>query len=207
MPYQPIRRLPGSIAREFSSFWRRIPWPLRTPDGCKPHPKLFYPDPKHYWVRVRELSSIIIKGHASGMSDGDAYALIGQLNLGTGLYGEARNARLEKDYCRWVPEALTNFLKPCYVILLGLKSILPQASNDVDGPCSPLGIDWKQPENDFPFRAYAQSNYRFRAWKRRRSDDKAVTIVIWPQHPSRAPMTNADIWRESGREFIRYFCR
>jgi len=195
---------PGNSPAEGDiDYKRRPPYPM--PSVGVPHPKLNYRDPRGYWDRVRELGSVIIQGHSPGMSKADTYALIGQLNLGTGAFGKAMNAPLEEAYCRWVPEVLLDYLKPAYVILLGLSSVLRKSRGTFD-PSNRLGINWSQPEVDLPFKAYITSQYRFQAWKRKKSDGRTINVVMWPQHPSRAPMTNPRIWQQSGREFIQHFC-
>ena len=176
--------------------------PYALPTAGVRHPKLDCSDARGYWVRVRELGSVIVKRYAPAMSEQDAHALIGQLNLGTGAFGQAKEAPLEKDYCRWVPDVLMDYLKPCYLILVGLNGL--KKSNGEFDPCNRLRIDWNRPEVEFPFVAYTPSQYRFRLWKRKRSDGRTMNIVMWPQHPCRAPMTNSRTWQESGREFIRH---
>jgi hypothetical protein len=178
--------------------------PYALPTAGVPHPGLHYQDPRGYWDRVRELGPMIVRGHSPRMSESDALALVGQLNLGTGAFGQAKNAPLEPEYCRWVPEIVLDYLKPSYLILLGLSSILKK-SNPFD-PCGRLEINWNQPEINFAFKAHKRSQYQFRVWKRKRSDGKTINVILWPQHPCRAPMTNANIWTESGREFVQYFC-
>jgi len=179
--------------------------PYGLPTAGVRHPGLDYQDPGHYWDRVRELGSMIVQGHSHRMSKSDTLALVGQLNLGTGAFGQAKNAPLEPDYCRWVPEVVLDYFRPSYLILLGLTSILTKP-NPFD-PCNRLRIDWNQPEINFPFKGYERKQYQFRAWKRKRSDGKTINIVLWPQHPSRPPMKGSpSIWRESGREFVQHFC-
>jgi hypothetical protein len=81
-------------------------------------------------------------------------------------------------------------LRPAYVILLGLSSHLCGPSAKLFDPSGRLGIDWKRPEEKLRFEAYTAKFYWYRTWTRTRSDGKAITFVLWPQHPSQAPMTN-----------------
>lgn len=174
------------------------------PTAGKAHLKLYYLDRRRYWDRVRELGKLIVRAHAPGMGEKDTHALLGQLNLGTGQFGDAKNAPFEQAYCRWVPQAIVEHLRPSYVILLGLSSGLTQAHGGGFDPSNDLKIDWNAPDHSFPFEAYKDKQFRFRIWNRKRSDGKIVRFVMWPQHPGRAPMTKDDLWTESGHEFIRH---
>ena len=165
--------------------------------------RMFVEDGKNYWHRARELGTIIVQAHAPTLSDTEACGLLGQLNLGTGQFGKAKNAPFEADYCRWVPDAILDHLRPSYVIMLGLADLLSKSGHGFD-PAGRLGINWNKPEDWFPFAAYEKSNYRFRLWRRARPDGGTVRFVLWPQHPSQAPMTNRNLWRESAREFIAH---
>ena len=70
-------------------------------------------------------------------------------------------------------------------------------------PLNRLGFDFKRrADAEFPFEAYTRSRYDFRLWRRRRTDSKLITVVLWPQHPSRAPMTDVGYWRQLGEEFV-----
>ena len=140
-------------------------------------------DGRHYWDRIRDLGTMIIQAHAPGISEIEAHALIGQLNLGTGQFGEAKNAAFESEYCAWVPEVIVDHLRPAYVILLGLGSHLAGSGFD---PRFRLAIDWNRPDKAFVFASYQRAKYQFRVWRRQKTDGKNIMLVQWPQHPSRA---------------------
>jgi hypothetical protein len=177
--------------------------PYEVPTAGVPHPGLCVPDKRHYRSRIRGLGSSIVRSHAPGISDLDALALVGQLNLGTGLFGKANNAPFESKYCQWVPEAVLDHLRPSYVILVGLASRLRGIGGTMFDPERKLDINWNRSDLEFPFDAWGSTHYRFRVWHRKRSDGRDITVVLWPQHPSRAPMTNDELWNESGCEFLR----
>jgi hypothetical protein len=179
---------------------RKICGPYDLPTAGDAHPGLLCADTRNYWARVRELGAMIVRAHAPGISEHDAYALIGQLNLGTGRFGEVIDAPFEPCYCQWVPEAILDHLRPSYVIMLGLKSRLRQPNQGFD-PSRRLQIDWNRPDQCFSFAGQKASRYKFRIWNRMRPDGKGIRFVLWPQHPSRPPMTNGHVWRESGGEF------
>jgi hypothetical protein len=77
--------------------------PYDLPTAGVPHPLISYPDPKHYFERVCQLGETLVQSRAPHMTDTQAHALLGQLNLGTGAFGQATEAGLEPEYCRWVP--------------------------------------------------------------------------------------------------------
>ena len=174
------------------------------PTAGIPHPGIYYPDLRHYFDRIRELGQIIIQSRAPGLTEPQTHALLGQLNLGTGGFGLAANAPLEQQYCKWVPSVLLDFLRPSYVILLGLSGHLKGPNAKLFDPLNRLGIDFrKRPDAEFSFEANSRSQYGFRLWRRPRTDSKPITFVLWPQHPSRAPMTDVRYWRQAGEEFSR----
>jgi hypothetical protein len=177
--------------------------PYELPTAGNAHPGLFVEDGRQYWHRIREMGSMLIRAHVPAISEQQSHTLIGQLNLGTGQFGQAANAPFEPEYCRWVPEVVLDYLRPSYVIMLGLASRLSKPNAGFD-PLRRLGINWKDADDHFPLAAYKGSRYMFRLWHRERPDGRSVRFVLWPQHPSRPPMTNGFIWTESAREFIAH---
>jgi hypothetical protein len=171
------------------------------PTAGTPHGGLYCRDTRNYWSRVREIGALIIRSHVPTMALSDTHSLLGQLNLGTGQFGAARNVPFEPEYCRWVPDVILDHLRPSYVILLGMLGRLSQSGSGFD-PLKRLGIDWRKPERSIPFTSYKAQHLKFRIWTRKRPDDKDIRFVLWPQHPSRAPMTDNTLWVESAREFM-----
>ncbi len=176
--------------------------PYQLPTCGYPHPKLLdVRDRKGYWNRVRELGSAIVKARCRTIDDTDAHALIGHLNLGVVQSGKAAEAKIEQKYCDFVERAVWEYLCPRHVVLLGLLDVLTGAGRP------PIlerwGIDWKNPDDQFRFEAYTTKNYYFRLWHRHLPDGKPITFAMWPNHPSRSPMTKGSIWQASGEEFVR----
>jgi hypothetical protein len=104
---------------------------------------------------------------------------------------------------------LKDHLKPRFVILLGTKAKLEGTEGSLFDPDKVFGINWKRPDTTVSFQGYTSKTYSYRIWNQKRADQKQIHFVMWPQHPSRAPMTNLDVWEASGREFVEYFesCR
>lgn len=175
--------------------------PYDLPTTGQAHRHIYCPDTSNYWNRVRALGATIVQAHAQALSEPEALALIGHLNLGTEQCGQAKNARIEPEYCRWVPDIILDSLRPSYVILLGLRGRIATCNFD---PAKRLGINWNKPDESVEFAAYKTKRFQFRVWSRKRPDGKTVRFVQWPQHPSQAPMTNSAIWNESGREFVEF---
>ena len=176
--------------------------PNELPTAGVPFPGIYYADPKRYFERIRELGTSIVRHHAPRLADREAHALLGQLNLGVGAFGQAANALLEPAYCRWVPDILLDYLRPAYVVMLGLSTILTGSDGRLFDPSHRLRINWRQPDLCFPFEAYSAKRYKYRIWRRQGTHGRAITFILWPQHPSRAPMTNASLWQQSGEEFL-----
>jgi hypothetical protein len=171
--------------------------PYDRPTFGKPHEGLFVPDGRGYWDRVQELGHRLI-----GIEDKDgALALVGQLNFGVGQFGKSSDAPLEPEYRQWVPQVLMNELRPSYVILFGLGSWLLKPETN---PFDYLGINRSNPDECFRFEAYQKAKYHFRLWRRTRPDGRSITFVLWPQHPSRAPMTKSELWEAAAEEFTEH---
>jgi hypothetical protein len=134
------------------------PWPCGMPTSINPyglptagvaHPGLSVRDKRHYWDRARELGSSIIQARSPELSEPQAQALIGQINFGTGQFGDARKAPFESTYCRWVPGVILDLLRPTYVILFGMRALLRKSGPRFD-PSNRLRIDWDRPEERPP---------------------------------------------------------
>lgn len=171
--------------------------------GCA-HPKFLYPCT--YWDKARELSAGLIQAYAPELAPEDCYALSGQMNLGVGAFGQANEAAIEMEYAKWVPKVIAELLKPRLVIVLGLVTIIKQSRTLQEAFVFPgaMPIDWKRPDRELPFRGYNLKRLVYRIWKLSRPDGADMTIISWPNHPSRSPMTNAAIWRASIDEAIQY---
>ena len=64
-------------------------------------------------------------------------------------------------------------------------------------------VDFTKPDRIKPFEGYPKKCLYFREWDFERPDGKSLTLVLWPQHPSRAPFTNVEIWNQSVSEYCK----
>ncbi len=175
--------------------------PYDAPTVGRPHPGIYCRDTRNYWGNVRDLGRRVICASASSsLDDYHADTLIGHLNLGTTRSGQAANAQLQREYLLWVPSLILNDLRPVFVIMLGLSTILRKGDSGFAPDVLPR-IDWSQPDHCVPFTAWTQSRYNFSIWTRTRPDGQPIHFVAWPQHPGRAPMTDPKMWRASADEF------
>ena len=180
------------------------------PTVGKAHPGFFYHDTKKYWERVRELSAGLIQAYAPELTPEDCYALSGQMNLSVSESGQAIKVKIEREYAKWVPEVIANLLRPRLVILLGLLGLMKnnQDLQDTFASSGAIPIDWKRPDCKLPFRGYiGRQQYFYRIWKISRPDGANMTIISWPNHPSRPPMTNAAVWGASIDESTKWCVR
>lgn len=174
--------------------------------GCA-HPGFHYEDARSYWPKIRELSIGMLRGFDASLSESECYAMSGQMNLGVGAFGNARSGAVESAYAEWVPQVLIKTLRPKIVVLVGLLSLL-KGNEEVRRWFSASGdikIDWRKPERELPFQSYANKQMLFRSWSVLRPDSGTTTVVSWPNHPSRSPMTDRAMWRASVREGAAYF--
>ncbi|HMO86594.1 MAG TPA: hypothetical protein PKC18_16910 [Lacipirellulaceae bacterium] len=180
--------------------------PYEEPTVGQVHPKFLYEDARGYWQKVRELSIGVLRGFDPELSAEECYSLSGQTNLGVGGFGRANKQAVDPTYARWVPRVVMEKLRPRIIIMLGLLSLLKdhEAIRRDFASSGLIRIDWKRPDREFRFEQYQQKKLLFRTWRISRPDGGVTTVVSWPNHPSRAPMTNVDLWRASIREGARY---
>ncbi len=179
--------------------------PYALPKFGKSHPKLYVPDTKGYWDKARDLCVSILQAIDPNIDSQQALSLSGQLNLGAEQSGTAET---DPRYVNWVPEAITSFLRPRVIILVGLLGILKEDGGTIGNRFSDiagLDINWRKPDEDIPFRAYTYNSFKFSMWHAQRNNSK-FTFVSWPNHPSRSPMNSPKYWThaiEEGSECIR----
>lgn len=181
----PDRRLPDPAGK-----------PLRLPTAGVRHPHTAYEDDKGFWRKVRWLARIVVQ--AGTTSSEDSYALFGNMNLDPNRSGQAGNVRIDPAFAEWVLRTIRDKLRPRFVICLGLKrkpeavKLLSQAFD---------GFDAARPHAEHRLQCYRRSRYVFQEWDCTGSHGDRMKLVLWPQHPSRSPFTNLDIWRDACREF------
>ena len=181
--------------------------PYQAPTFGEAHPGFHYEDSRNYWRKIRELSVGFLRGFEEKLSDADCYALSGQMNFGVGGFGTATKDAIEPAYAKWVPEIIVEKLKPKIVIMFGLLSLLKKETKIALDVASSghFDIDWKVPEKKVPFKYYKSKQLSFCSWCIERPDGNSTTVVSWPNHPSRSPMTNINTWRASIREAVALF--
>lgn len=161
------------------------------------HSGFFYRDSKSYWEKVRALCSEVLRVTDPSISEHDALALSGHLNLGTGCNGSATDEVIEPSIVRWVSSLLGSVVSADIVITFGLNGLLTKKTHTDawnEGPGG-LRVNWISPENRYRFQQYS-----FRVWSATRSDGLRVLVCSWPNHPSRHPFAgtaDSQAWKES----------
>lgn len=170
------------------------------PTAGKPHPGTYYRDTRGYWDKVRLLARLTVMGQAT--DENESLSLFGNLNLDTGQSGEARNVAVKFDFAAWILRAIRYGLRPRFVVMFGLSTYLRtnHGTAEILEDVFP-GFDLKKPHREVSFSAYSQKNLVFREWDIPFANGDELTLVMWPQHPSRAPFSNAELWRASCEEF------
>lgn len=174
------------------------------PTAGSPHPGTRYRDTAGYWDKLRLLAQVTLK--TSGTNEDDALSLFGNLNLDTGQNGEARNVTVKADFASWIVRTISNGLRPRFVVMLGLSTYL-HANRYVAEILEDAfpGFELKRPHREVHFDAYSQKRLVFREWDIPCKNGDELTIVMWPQHPSRAPFSNSALWHASCTEFAKRY--
>ncbi|MEQ8651222.1 MAG: hypothetical protein RIC87_02035 [Kiloniellales bacterium] len=132
----------------------------------------------------------------------DALSLFANLDLSTGASGEAANVSIDQRFGTWVLRLARDRLRLRVIICLGFVSILRNnAAMRIAFESSFGNIDLARPQAIYPFRAYTEKRFLFREWDVVTTYGNPIKVVVWPQHPGRVPMTNADLWKTSCEEF------
>ncbi len=175
---------------------KQAPSSYSPPTFGTAHSKLFYSDARGFFAKVRLLCIGILR-EQYGLSDGDALALSGMMNLDIGQFGRSSEVKYDPNLVRWVLRTIIDKLRPDHLICIGLKSeakvILPQIAQ---------GIDATRPDRVLTFRAYAKRSLTYQEWSVKRNDSATTRVVLWPQHPGKAPFTNAQLWQASIDEYV-----
>lgn len=170
--------------------------PLELPTAGVRHPDTTYDDRKGFWRRIRCLARTVIQSGTTNSED--SYALFGNMNLDPNRSGRARDVRIDPAFGEWVLRTIRDKLRPRFVICLGLKgkpeavSLLSQAFD---------GFNPKEPHVERALECYQGKRFEFREWDCVGPRGNRIKLVLWPQHPSRSPFTNPEIWRGACWEF------
>jgi len=162
--------------------------PNYIPTFATAAPGFWYPDQAHYWEKVRLLSKEIVRIWDPALLEAECLSLTGHLNLGVGMFGSASRDAIELPVVRWVSSVLFKQLQPRIVIGLGLTGLLLGAQGGSIREAwneGGLAVDWRRPD------MMDAGGYRYRRWLANRKDGEPIEIVIWPNHPSRAPFGGA----------------
>ena len=174
------------------------------PTCGEPHPGTRYRDTRGFWDKLRVLVRTALM--APDACEDDGLSLFGNLNLDTGMSGEAKTVSVKSEFAEWLLRTIRHKLRPRIVVMLGLTTYL-RGNSDVAGILREVfpGFELNRPHREIPFYAYEKKRLLFREWDV--GDDKSgnLTLVMWPQHPSKAPFSNGEYWAASCREFAERY--
>jgi hypothetical protein len=185
------------LRKESSDYCYSEPRAIKTENS-----HFFYPDARHYWIKLRYLSLSFFKRYHPEITEIQALSLTTHVNLGTGSAGCATKKDVEEDYVNWVSKLLNEIHSPDLVVFFGLNSILKDDEISKWWNESGLPVDWKNPINTLKFNGYEKINYYFREWSVKNSKNHPIRLVIWPNHPSRPPFSDLSIWKQSVNEYL-----
>lgn len=173
------------------------PAPLELPPAGRPHPHVQnYKDRPRYWNKVRHLARAMAT--PPGGSETDAYALFGNMNLDPRRNRDASRVKVNPDFAEWVLRTIRWGLRPRWLVCLGLKGKLDRGSSrQVFESIFELNVS----KPDEEYQLIADPAYRFREWEVR-TGGEPLTVVFWPQHPSRPPFGgNFTRWCDACEQF------
>jgi hypothetical protein len=183
--------------------------PYPEPTFAQPNPGLFYLDRSHYWKKVRELMMMAVSRYDFDleMKPDLALALCGHLNLGVNLAGRGTFAAVDDDITRWVSRVVKH-MRPRLIVGLGLVGLLVNPPAAERARAERLRQAWEDGGMitawDAAWRIEGANvnghPYAFR-YQTTLIDNDVTSILLWPNHPSRAPFAGAggegSRWAES----------
>lgn len=174
------------------------------PTAGTPHCGTFYRDTRGYWDKVRLLARMSLLDPEADQHD--SLSLFGNLNLDTSESGQATNSTANPVFVAWLSRTIRFELRPRFIIMLGLSTYL-RNNPGIAGILEKTfpGFDPKRPQRKVRFCAYTTKELAFREWDIPSGDRSDMTIVMWPQHPSRSPFSSFELWKESCREFAERY--
>ena len=175
---------------------------IKKPTNGKPHPGVYYRDSKGYWDKVRHLVCAMLC--REGISEHDAYALFGNLNLDSGRSGDARTVEFDLRLVEWVLRTIRDGLRPRFLICLGLLVRLRENAGlrrVFERTFNGFSLSRPHASVEFPCE---NRRWKFREWDVVGPKGNSLKIVVWPQHPSRRPFGVSDTnnWQEACRDFV-----
>lgn len=172
------------------------PAPLKLPPAGRPHSHVSYQDPRGYWDKIRHLARAMTT--PPGGSETDAYALFGNMNLDPGRCGDAASVDVNRTFAEWVLRTIRWGLRPRWLVCLGLKVKLDQDRSLRDVFESIFQLNLRNPDEQYLLR---DSRYYFREWALHTGTDHPLTVVFWPNHPSRHPFMDFSRWCDACEQF------
>lgn len=177
------------------------PAPLELPPAGRPHSHVKnYQDGTRYWDKVRHLARAMAT--PPGGSETDAYALFGNMNLDLGRCGDAASVDINPAFAEWVLRTIRWGLRPRWLVCLGLKGKLDRDRSSRQVFESIFELNVSKPDEEYQLIADPAERkcYRFREWEVR-TGGAPLTVVFWPNHPSRHPFTDFSRWCDACEQF------
>ena len=170
------------------------------PTAGEPHPEIFYRDTKRYWDKIRFLAQTTLA--SQNFDQDDILSLFGNTNLATERSGDAKDVSIKPKFAAWILHTIRCKLRPRFIIALGLPTYLQNNRSilNVFERFFP-GFRLGHPNREIQFEGCTTKKFMFREWDFSSIDHGEVTLVFWPQHPSRPPFTNFEIWKAACHEF------
>ena len=180
-----------------------------SPTAGTPPASMVYHDPRGYFDRLRELTVAVLRADGGAdFSETEALALSGMMNLDSGASGKAQKVTLDRAFARWALDVSVRCLRPRYVVGVGLGGFVQQAEHrwllEAIGAYVGNAFHPARPHQEKVFEGYPDKRYLFRAWHVTNGSLGPQHFILFPQHPSRAPMTSPRVWTAAVREFVTF---
>jgi hypothetical protein len=160
----------------------------------------YCPDGRRYWDKIRYLAHKFFLREGTVTTEQDALSLCSHYNLGVGMAGKASENAVERDVIAWVSRLLNKVQKPDLIVLFGLRGILSSSQASTWWNCAGgLPVNWTTWQAEKNLKGYS---YKFREWTVINARNDKIKIVMWPNHPSRHPFADINVWKRSVNQYF-----
>jgi len=133
----------------------------------------------------------MVREFDASMSDVECDALSGHLNLGIASAGTASIDVIQREIVTWVSRLIYDVLRPRIVVGLGLTGLLTKPASSVANWWNEGGlvVDWRHMRTLSS--GMGGRTFAFRHSRGQRADGGIAHVILWHNHPSRAPFGGA----------------
>jgi hypothetical protein len=150
-----------------------------------------------YWPKIRQLCAGLLRDRFDDDEE-KVLTVCGHLNIGEIQTGTGDEKAINSKILRWVPDVVTERLRPHVVLLLGMKRHRKESLKSWKG----TGFEFilVDPDEQPSFKCSDGKRRCFQVWNNPSPSSYPRKVIMLPNHPSRHPFTVAKHWESMIRQ-------